>query len=272
MASGAHQASMVCSSLLPPAPSHPMLTSFRRRLASRIAPSPEAPPTAGTRREFFRRAAGATALGVGALVPLDAWAAVEERAGRLGITPGTLVDASGKPLNRPSRFGDPLIASVGMFAGNFAPRGWAFCQGQLLAIASNTALFSLLGTTYGGDGRTTFALPDLRGRMPIHPGTGPGLSTYRLGQRGGVQRVTLTRNQAAHSHGASSASTSVGDSPDPRARVPAVPASSIPMYGAPTGSMAATQNAGGNQQHENRPPSLAINFIIALVGIYPSRS
>lgn len=82
---------------------------------------------------------------------------------------------------------DPFIAQVVIFGGNFAPRGWAFCDGQLLAISSNTALFSILGTTYGGDGRTTFALPDLRGRAPIGPRSGPGLSSYQLGQRGGVE-------------------------------------------------------------------------------------
>jgi len=86
---------------------------------------------------------------------------------------------------------DPFIAEICMFAGNFAPRGWAFCEGQLLAISSHSALFSLLGTTYGGDGRTTFALPDLRGRTPVHPGHGPGLSSYKLGQRGGMVKVLL---------------------------------------------------------------------------------
>ena len=86
---------------------------------------------------------------------------------------------------------EPFIGQVMLFAGNFAPRGWAFCEGQLMAISSNAALFSILGTTYGGDGRTTFALPDLRGRVPIGPGTGPGLPTYRLGQRGGLANTQL---------------------------------------------------------------------------------
>src|SRR6185295_12464655 len=97
---------------------------------------------------------------------------------------------------------EPFIGMIVMFAGNFAPRNWAFCNGQLLSIAQNTALFSILGTTYGGDGRTTFALPDLRGRVPIHPGQGPGTSNYSLGQQGGVENVTVTQNQLpAHSHG-----------------------------------------------------------------------
>lgn len=102
----------------------------------------------------------------------------------------------------PSRSGpEPYIGEISMFGGNFAPRGWAFCDGQLLPIAQNTALFSLLGTIYGGDGRTTFALPDLRGRVPVHSGNGPGLSDYRVGQRGGSERIILTINQIpSHNH------------------------------------------------------------------------
>jgi len=95
----------------------------------------------------------------------------------------------------------PFIGMIVMFGGNFAPRSWAFCSGQILPIAQNTALFSILGTTYGGNGQTTFALPDLRSRVPIHPGQGPGLSPYSLGQQGGVETVTLTTNQMpAHNH------------------------------------------------------------------------
>ena len=96
---------------------------------------------------------------------------------------------------------DPFLAEIVMFGGNFAPRGWAFCDGQLLAISSNTALFSLLGTTYGGDGRTTFGLPELRGRFAMHPGNGPGLSSRKLGQKGGSERVTLAiTNLPSHTH------------------------------------------------------------------------
>ena len=96
---------------------------------------------------------------------------------------------------------EPFIAEIKIFAGNFAPRGWAFCSGQLLQIAENTALFSLVGTTYGGDGRTTFGLPDLQGRAPMHPGSGPGLSSYRLGPKTGAETVTLSDNQMpSHSH------------------------------------------------------------------------
>jgi len=96
---------------------------------------------------------------------------------------------------------EPFIAEIGIFAGNFAPRGWAFCNGQILPISQNTALFSLVGTTYGGDGRTTFALPNLQGRAPMHPGTGPGLTTRRLGQSGGVETVTLSEAQMpSHTH------------------------------------------------------------------------
>ncbi|MFC5049976.1 phage tail protein [Rubritalea spongiae] len=96
---------------------------------------------------------------------------------------------------------DPFLAEIKMFAGNFAPRGWAFCDGQLLPISQYSAVFSLVGTIYGGDGRTTFALPDLRSRVPVHPGSGPGLSTYRLGQKGGAETVTLNQTQIpSHSH------------------------------------------------------------------------
>ncbi|MFY1113097.1 MAG: tail fiber protein, partial [Methanosarcinaceae archaeon] len=101
----------------------------------------------------------------------------------------------------PSRSSEPFIGEIRMFAGNFAPRGWAFCDGQLLPISQNTALFSILGTTYGGDGRTTFGLPDLRGRVPVHAGSGPGLSTVRLGDTGGAETVTLSQAQMpSHNH------------------------------------------------------------------------
>jgi microcystin-dependent protein len=112
---------------------------------------------------------------------------------------------------------EPFIGQIMMFGGSFAPRGWAFCEGQLLPISQNAALFSILGTTYGGDGRSTFALPDLRGRVAIHPGSGPGLSNYRLGEKGGVESVALNVNQIpAHSHGIS-ASNGTADSADPTA-------------------------------------------------------
>jgi len=174
---------------------------------------------------------------------------------------------------------EPMIGEIRMFAGNFAPRGWALCDGQLLSIAEYSALFSILGTTYGGDGRTTFALPDLRGRVPIHPGQGPGLSSRRLGEKGGVEAVTLTVNQIpSHTHSAVAyADSSVGSTDKPDAAVPARNAGSTPEYGQ-VGNTTLNQdaivigNTGGNQPHENMQPYLAVNYIIALVGIFPSRN
>ena len=163
-----------------------------------------------------------------------------------------------------------------MFAGNFAPRGWAFCDGQLLAVSQNDALFSLLGTIYGGDGRTTFALPDLRGRLPIHAGQGPGLSQRRLGAKGGAENVTLTVNQLPnHSHVPECvdfAGNSFGDSGSKAIaagtnnRVYSVEASNSAAFNPNT-----IGNTGGSRSHTNLMPSLCVHFIIALFGIYPSR-
>jgi microcystin-dependent protein len=169
----------------------------------------------------------------------------------------------------------PYIAEIRMFAGNFAPLGWAFCNGQLLAISQNDALFSLIGTTYGGDGFTTFALPDLRGRAPVHMGQGPGLQNFVLGQQGGAEVVTLNVAQLPiHSHvaGASSAN---GSSDGPAGGVPARNAAGAPQYGTPPNTnmaAAALQSTGGTQPHTNMQPCLAINFIICLEGIYPSQN
>ena len=159
-----------------------LFRSFRRRIADRIAPASDA---ASSRRQFFRRAAGAgaAALGAGLLIPEEAWAGVEERSARFGIAPGTTVDAQGRQMT--PRGMEPFIGEIMLFGGNFAPRSFALCQGQLLPIAQNSALFSILGTLYGGDGRTTFGLPDLRGRVPVQQGQGPGLASYRLGEKGG---------------------------------------------------------------------------------------
>jgi microcystin-dependent protein len=171
----------------------------------------------------------------------------------------------------------PFIAEIRMGGWNFAPRGWAFCSGQILSIAQNTALFSLLGTTYGGNGQTTFALPDLRGRTPIGEGQGPGLSPRSLGEAGGQENVTLLSTQLpAHTHAAQGVSTG-GTTTDPNG---AVWASSVggrtppPLYAAPGNpqSMAPTNPSGGSQPHSNLQPLLAINFVIALQGIFPSRN
>jgi len=170
---------------------------------------------------------------------------------------------------------EPYTGEIRMFAGNFAPRGWAFCDGQLLAVSENDALFSLLGTIYGGDGRTTFGLPDLRGRIPVHAGSGPGLSQRRLGAKSGTEKETLTTNQlTSHTH-PMQASAGFGRAPGPEARVPAG-TTSFDAYinEAPSQSLAtnAVTTVGGSRSHENLQPFLCLHFIIALTGIYPSRN
>ncbi|PEN12348.1 phage tail protein [Longibacter salinarum] len=175
---------------------------------------------------------------------------------------------------------EPLIGGIGMFGGNFAPRNWANCDGQLLAISQNTALFSILGTIYGGDGRTTFAVPDLRGRVPIHAGQGPGLTSRNQGQSGGTETETLAAAQIPnHSHPASLPVTSAeGDatSPDGNA-LGAQPNSrgTQPIYStnATNGTMDVNSAAvGGSQSHNNMPPFAVIRYVIALTGIFPSRN
>jgi len=185
---------------------------------------------------------------------------------------------------------EPFIGEIAMFAGNFAPRNWAFCDGQLLSIASNTALFSILGTTYGGDGRTTFGLPDLRGRVPVSPGQGPGLSNYTLGQKTGVEDVTLSAAQMPnHTHGASTivtanASPAEGDAASPGGKVWAKSGQGDPDYAGYDAAIAAAMAAeavsasttiaaaGGGTSHTNVQPVLGIYYIIALFGIFPSRN
>jgi microcystin-dependent protein len=173
---------------------------------------------------------------------------------------------------------EPFIAEVRIWALNFAPRGWAFCNGQLLPIAQNTALFSLVGTIYGGDGRTSFGLPDLQGRAAMHPGRGPGLTDRRLGERGGAATATLTEAQMpSHTHKLQ-ASTSDADSSSPAGNVPAKTAAPVNLYRTNPGGAAfqdtamETKAAGGGQPHNNMQPYLGLNFCIALVGLYPSRS
>ncbi len=167
------------------------------------------------------------------------------------------------------------LAQIILFGGNFAPRNWAFCEGQLLAINSNQALFSLLGTIYGGDGRTTFGLPDLRGRVPIHPGSGPGLSTYRLGQKGGIENVTLTINQIPSHNHILAASNDAGTSSEPSNMLLANTGALDKEYGTgnPTAmNSQAISNSGGNQSHYNMQPYLALNYCICIQGLFPSRS
>lgn len=178
---------------------------------------------------------------------------------------------------------EPFLGEIKMVGFNFAPRGWSFCDGQLLPIAQNTALFSLLGTTYGGDGRTTFGLPDLRGRVPIHVGSGPGLSSYRWGERGGVENVTLNVTQIpAHGHtaaGTANAVNGAGNSKTPTGNTWAsLSRENAYSSAVADGTMAANNvnvtvnNAGGSQPHTNVQPFLSIYFCIALTGIFPSRS
>jgi len=168
--------------------------------------------------------------------------------------------------------GIPYVGEIRMFAGNFAPAGWAFCNGSLVPIAENETLFNLIGTTYGGDGQQTFALPDLRGRVPVHQGSGPGLSTRQMGELAGSETATLTVGQMPmHTHvlRASNAAATLGT---PAGDVLAK--TSINSYGSapPTMPMAApaVPLAGGSQPHENMAPFTAISYIISLFGIFPS--
>jgi len=178
---------------------------------------------------------------------------------------------------------EPFIGEIKMFGSNFAPRGWALCDGQLMPISGNEALFSLLGTTYGGDGRVTFALPDLRGRVAMHAGNGPGLTPRQLGAKAGVEQVTLiTTEIPSHSHSASGTIQAKSGQPDesnPGGQVPATLTNGSEGYAeTPNTTMLANGvnvtvgNTGGSQPHTNIQPFQCVNFIIALVGIYPSRS
>ena len=173
---------------------------------------------------------------------------------------------------------DMFVGEIRMFCGDFEPRGWAFCSGQLLPISQNTALFSLLGTNFGGDGRSTFGLPNLVARMPLHAGgsAGPGQTPRTVGESGGAASVALlTAEMPAHSHGLNAALSPTTGSPD--ASVSLAPTSNgAPVYRSPSSpkAMAAPTlaAAGGSQAHNNRQPYLAVNFIIALQGIFPPRN
>lgn len=172
---------------------------------------------------------------------------------------------------------EPFIGQINVVAFNFAPRGWAECNGQLLPIAQNTALFSLLGTTFGGDGRSTFALPDLRGRTPVHWGQGPGLPEISLGESAGSETVTLISTQMPMHNHIALASASPGNQPGPAGHSWAAEgtgATFVYSNQSPNGSMGPTAlaSAGGNQPHNNMQPYLTMNFVIALVGIFPSRN
>jgi microcystin-dependent protein len=172
------------------------------------------------------------------------------------------------------------IGEIRLFAGTFAPRTWAFCEGQIMAIAQNTALFSILGTTYGGNGQTTFALPDLRGRTAVGPGTGPGLTNRNLGEQAGTENVTLIASELpAHNHNLLVANVPA-DKTEPTgnsiASVADITENAMPSYKTATPNVALNPSsispAGGSQPHNNMPPYLGMNYIICLEGIFPSRN
>jgi microcystin-dependent protein len=174
---------------------------------------------------------------------------------------------------------DPFVAEIRIFPFNFAPKGWAFCDGQLLPLSQNTALFSLLGTTYGGDGKSNFALPNMQGNAPMHPGQGPGLSLHDLGEIGGSETVTLLQSEIpSHAHTARASSqqgdvqqpTNTTSLARPTGAVPYVPGTPAPPL-----VMMADQSltpAGGDQSHNNMQPYLTLNFCIALQGVFPPRT
>jgi microcystin-dependent protein len=170
---------------------------------------------------------------------------------------------------------NPFLAEIRIFPFNFPPKGWAFCDGQLMSISQNTALFSLLGTTYGGDGKSNFALPNLQGCAPMHPGQGPGLSLHILGETGGSDTVTLLQTEIpAHTH-ALTASNSQGTDQSPINEMFAGGVGGINLYAAPASITQLANNvtpAGGDQPHNNMMPYLTLNFCIALQGIYPPRT
>lgn len=222
-------------------------------MSSRIErPATHGPDGPATRRSFLKRmlglVAGGAALGAGSLLPRgEAEAAAT----------------------------DPYLGEIMLFAGNYAPRGWARCDGQLLPINQNQALFSLLGTTYGGNGVTTFALPDLRGRAPIHAGQGPGLTDRPLGEQGGEESHTLTQAEMPlHTHPARARSGN-GTSASPAGLLPARDPSGTPHYGAGadvTLALDAIGAAGGDQPHNNMQPYLTVTFCICLAGVFPPQA
>ncbi len=173
---------------------------------------------------------------------------------------------------------DPFVAEIRIFPFNFAPKGWAWCDGQLMPLSQNTALFSLLGTTYGGDGKSNFALPDLQGRAPMHPGQGPGLSLRDPGETGGSETVSLLESEIpSHSH-ALMASTQPGEDPAPGPSEALARSVGVSLYQTVTNtnivqlSPNALAPAGGDQPHNNMMPYLTFYFCIALQGVYPPRT
>lgn len=172
---------------------------------------------------------------------------------------------------------DPFVAEIRIFPFNFPPKGWAFCNGQLMPLSQNTALFSLLGTTYGGDGKSTFALPDMQGNAPVHPGQGPGLSLYDLGQIGGSETVTLLESEIPlHTHTLQAFATP-GDIKEPQAGAALTRSTNGAVYNTTISNFVqmapqALTPAGGSLPHNNMMPFLTLNFCIALQGVFPPRT
>ena len=172
---------------------------------------------------------------------------------------------------------DPFVAEIRIFPFNFAPKGWAWCDGQLLPLSQNTALFSLLGTTYGGNGKSNFALPDLQGRAPMHPGQGPGLSLHDLGETGGSETVTLLESEIpSHSHSMRADAADAGEDRIPGPTETLARSTGGLLYGNAASlvpmSFNALAPAGGDQPHNNMQPYLTLNFCIAMQGVYPPRT
>ena len=170
---------------------------------------------------------------------------------------------------------EPYVGEIRMFAGNFAPNGWMFCEGQTLPISENEVLFQLIGTTYGGDGEETFNLPNLASRVPIHMGTGPDGTTYQIGEMAGTEQETLTVQQIPNHTHTMIASTSPAQATSPQGAVPGQ-SSLITLYSPETPTVQLANNSisptGGSQPHENTQPFLCINFIISLFGRFPSQT
>ena len=171
---------------------------------------------------------------------------------------------------------DPFVAEIRIFPFNFAPKGWAFCDGQILPLSQNTALFSLLGTTYGGDGKSNFALPNMQGNAPMHPGQGPGLSLHDLGETGGSETVSLLESEIpSHSHAMRADILDIADTNVVSIAASYALSSGGTLYQAAGGALLndnAIAPAGGDQPHNNLQPYLTLNFCIALQGVYPPRT
>lgn len=223
------------------------------------------------RRDFMRKSIG-TIFSLGLIAGAgNAFAGIKSKTGYI------YVKQNGEVINdyMPQGGSDPFLGSIMMVGFNFAPIGWLLCNGQLVSIADNDALYSLIGTNFGGDGITTFGLPDLRGRIPIHQGQGPGTSNYVIGQMAGTETVTLTVNQIPSHNHSLLASTASGSAGSPAGDYIAVNADGITSYsGSATGNLNAgsIQSQGGNQPHNNMQPYLVVNFCIAMNGIYPTQS